>query len=466
MAGRAAGRERHPAHRRGLPAAPVAVGDGAVGAHRPGPVLAWASGPETAFEVALYQLLERVAPERVLAPIATDPGRGWMVLPDGGVTLGERLDELDPAEAMVVVLPEYGRLQRDLGPHVDELLRLGLADMRASVMPRRFEEAVEAVGRYVERRGDRGRPRDPPAGGGHAGAVRGVVRPAGGAAVGGQPRPQRPALLERVRGRIGAVLRLGGQRGRASLRQHAARAGMLRWQLEVGADDPAVVRPRDAYLEVFGDLASRAELVEELELACQVGKVGRAPSWHRALRMSGDEEVGEFMDGPLVALGSLLSGSWPYEAVAVRDRGGQGPPQSRAPSTRITVPKGSGKWAGAAPRGLGLESVQQAAAGLAGHLGLDVAAGAPVGLADLGRVVGDVAPEQDRVVAGGDQQALGAGRVPGRVEEGELAVQDPVAVEQLGHPEVLEGATQRSKASRSFSSPREPNSSQSARWTR
>ena len=55
--------------------------------------------------------------------------------------------------------------------------------------------------------------------------------------------------------------------------------------------------------------------------------------------------------------------------------------------------------------------------------------------------------------------------MPGRVE-GELAVQDPVAVEQLGHPEVLEGATQRSKASRSFSSPREPNSSQSARWTR
>jgi hypothetical protein len=184
-----------------------------------GPVWLEAAGPETAFEVALYQLLERVAPERVLTPIATDPGRGWMVLPDGGVTLGERLDELGPVEAMVV-LPEYGRLQRDLGPHVDELLRLGLADMRASVMPLRF----------------------------------------------------------------------------------------------VGADDPAVVRPRDAYLEVFGALASRAELVGELELACQVGKVGRALSWHRALRMSGDEEAGELVDGPLVALGSLLSDSW-LEAV-------------------------------------------------------------------------------------------------------------------------------------------------------
>jgi hypothetical protein len=34
---------------------------------------------------------------------------------------------------------------------------------------------------------------------------------------------------------------------------------------------------------VFGDLASRAELVEELELACRVAKAGRALSWDRAL---------------------------------------------------------------------------------------------------------------------------------------------------------------------------------------
>jgi len=86
--------------------------------------------------------------------------------------------------------------------------------------------------------------------------------------------------------------------------------GMLHLQLGVGPDDPAVTRPRDAYLEVFGDLASHAELVEELELACQVGKVGRALSWHRALRMGGGEEAGEFADAPLRALASLLSGSW------------------------------------------------------------------------------------------------------------------------------------------------------------
>jgi hypothetical protein len=287
-----------------------------------GPVWLKAAGPETAFEVALYQLLERVAPERVLAPIATDPGRGWMILPDGGVTLGERLDELDPVEAMVVVLPEYGRLQRDLGPRVDELLGLGLADMRASVMPRRFEEAVEAVGRYVERRG--------------TGADRETLRRVvamrerfgewcarlEGAAVGASLDHNDlhywNVLVDGAAG-PGAVGRVRFYDFGDSVVAHPFASmllglGMLRRQLEVGADDRAVVRPRDAYLEVFGDLASRAELVEELELACQVGKVGRALSWHRALRMSGDEEAGEFADGPLVALRSLLSDSW-LEAV-------------------------------------------------------------------------------------------------------------------------------------------------------
>ena len=279
-----------------------------------GPVWLKAAGPETAFEVALYQLLERVAPERVLTPIATDPGRGWMVLPDGGVTLGERLDELDPVEAMVVVLPEYGRLQRDLAPHLDELLRLGLADMRASVMPRRFEAAVEAVGRYVERRGTEA----------DRETLRRVVAMRErfaewcarleGAAVG--------ASLDHNDLHYWNVLVDGAVRfydfGDSVVAHPFASMllglGMLRRQLGVGADDPAVVRPRDAYLEVFGDLASRAELVEELELACQVGKVGRALSWHRALRMSGDEEAGEFADGPRVALRSLLSDSW-LEAV-------------------------------------------------------------------------------------------------------------------------------------------------------
>jgi hypothetical protein len=87
------------------------------------------------------------------------------------------------------------------------------------------------------------------------------------------------------------------------------------------------------------------------------------------------------------------------------------------------------------PHALALDPVEQPPPGAAGHLGLDVTARPPVGHADLGRVVGDVAPEQGRVVAGADQQALGARGVPGGVDQAELVVEDPVALQQLGHPE-------------------------------
>ena len=99
-----------------------------------------ATGPEVAFEVRLYELLVRVAPERVLTPLATDPARGWLLLPDGGPSLADR--GIDIAAA----LPVYARLQLDLAPHLEELLALGVADMRPAAMPERFEEALEAIG--------------------------------------------------------------------------------------------------------------------------------------------------------------------------------------------------------------------------------------------------------------------------------------------------------------------------------
>jgi Ser/Thr protein kinase RdoA (MazF antagonist) len=53
----------------------------------------------------------------------------------------------------------------------------------------------------------------------------------------------------------------------------------LRHELGVSDNDPALHRVRDAYLEVFSDLAPHAELVTTLETSCQVGKVARALVW-------------------------------------------------------------------------------------------------------------------------------------------------------------------------------------------
>ncbi len=41
----------------------------------------------------------------------------------------------------------------NLAPHADELVAMGLADMRPEVMPRRFDEAFATAGDYVGRQG-------------------------------------------------------------------------------------------------------------------------------------------------------------------------------------------------------------------------------------------------------------------------------------------------------------------------
>ena len=108
-----------------------------------GPVWMKAAGSGTAFEVPLYRLLAREVPERVLAPIAADVERAWLLLPDGGPSLGEREAGLD---AQVAALVEYGRLQRRLEPCVEEILALGVPDMRPAVILQRFHEALAAAG--------------------------------------------------------------------------------------------------------------------------------------------------------------------------------------------------------------------------------------------------------------------------------------------------------------------------------
>jgi hypothetical protein len=106
-----------------------------------------AAGSGTAFEVPLYRVLAREVPERVLTPIAWDVERAWLLLPDGGPSLGEREAGVD---ALIEALVEYGRLQRALEPAVGEMLALGVLDMRPAVMMERFNEAVAAAGGHPE----------------------------------------------------------------------------------------------------------------------------------------------------------------------------------------------------------------------------------------------------------------------------------------------------------------------------
>jgi hypothetical protein len=280
-----------------------------------GPVWLKAAGSGTVFEVGLYELLQRVAPDRVLTPIATDVGRGWILLPDGGPSLGDRLPNVDFGKAMLRVLPQYGQLQRDLAPHVESLLTLGVTDMRAEIMPSRFDEALETVSAYVERRGDEGERTTYR----RVGSLRETFAswcdrlaalPASPSLDHNDLHPWN-ILITGADGTDGARFYDWGD----SVVAHPFASmllplGFVQHRLGVGLYDLNFLRIRDAYLDVFGDLAPHAELVEALELACHVGKAARALTWARAVRALGDDEGGEFAGAPLHSLGSLLDHSY------------------------------------------------------------------------------------------------------------------------------------------------------------
>jgi hypothetical protein len=281
-----------------------------------GPVWLKAAGPETAFEVGLYELLVRVAPERVLAPIAVDVRRGWIVLPDGGTPLADRVAGDDLVDALVAILPRYGQLQRDLAPEAERALALGVADMRAARMPARFDEALDAVGHSDGRGGDAN---DQEALRRVAGMrdtyeswCRRLSAAPGSASLDHNDLHTWNMLVPRLD--LPGEVRFYDWGDAVVAHPFASLLVTLGWaqtRLKVGLHAPELRRIRDAYLDVFSDLATHDELVETLELACRVGKVARALTWARAVAGSDPAEVDEFYArAPLLCLRSLLDHSY------------------------------------------------------------------------------------------------------------------------------------------------------------
>ncbi len=265
-----------------------------------GPVWLKAPGPTTVFEIALYGLLGRVAPDRILRPIAVDVGRGWVLLPDGGRPLGAQLDDIDMVDVFEAVLPQYAQLQRDLAPHTDALLSFDVADMRPAAMPARFDEAVAAVGAD----------RVPDVVAGRDAFVARCASLAGSGV---------PASLDHNDLHPWNVFMIDGRArfydwGDAVVAHPFASMlvpfAMIRSHLSAGPDHPTVHRLRDGYLEAWTDLATHSELVADLETACWVAKVARALTWDRALRAQGPDQAGEFADAPYEHLVALTANSW------------------------------------------------------------------------------------------------------------------------------------------------------------
>ncbi len=256
-----------------------------------GPVWLKIAAPATAGEVALYQLLAAAAPDWVLVPLGIDVATRRLLLPDAGPSLQERLSGEALVAAMCAALRRYAALQQQLAGRVDDLLAVGVADMRAAALPDWFDAALDAV--------------TP-----HATATRGTAD---------------LLRLHRLRNTyVGWCAELDAAGITASLDHndlHAAnvvgsadRPRFYDWGDSVVAHPftsllavydsfpaPAHPRLRDAYLAEFGEPAA---LAATATLACRVGNVVRALVWARAL--AGEDADPRFAGAPFAYLRRLL----------------------------------------------------------------------------------------------------------------------------------------------------------------
>lgn len=278
-----------------------------------------ACGTGTGAEAGLYGLLADAAPEYVLAPLAIDAPRGWVLLPDGGTTLenvsGDDADAM--VRGLVDALPSYVAMQRALVPHVDGLLAVGVADMRPAALPGRFDEALAATEPYARR----------------AGATDDADAHARIAAL----RPQIDAWSAELDATpFGATLDhndlhgenvlVGGAVPRFydfgdSVVAHPFTSALVPISFVrdhvlggVGDEDPRVLTIRDAFLAPY---AAEQEvdveaLVPMLELACRLAKIARTLVWQRALDGYGPGRAPEQWAGAPLATLSTLLGDSPY----------------------------------------------------------------------------------------------------------------------------------------------------------
>ena len=249
-----------------------------------------AMAPGTTFEVGLYELLVRLAPQNVLTPIASDPTRGWILLPDGGISLGDRLTGTELVDHMLIALPQYARLQRSTMAHVESLLDMSLSDLRPEVLPARFDESIEMRG------DDDSSPRlasirpvfvdwcrrlsESPIGPGldhndlHPWNILGI-------GTGAPASASTATAIFYDWGDSVVAHPFGSALGSLS---------RVRRMLRLDPDHRDVRRMSDAYLEVFDDLTSRHDLHETLELACRVARAARAVVWDRS-----EESIREYL---------------------------------------------------------------------------------------------------------------------------------------------------------------------------
>jgi hypothetical protein len=254
---------------------------------------AWlkAPGAGSAHEVPLSGVLGTYAPDAVLVPLAVDPGRRLLLLPDGGARLRTAGSS---AATWASLLQAYAALQRGLVGRADELLALGVPDLRPAALPALVDDLLADDESQLV-----GRP------GGLDLEVRARVRAdlSAYAAACHVLADGVPATVQHDDLHDGNVFVAGDRYrffdwGDASVAHPflslLVALASARQVLGLPEGSPVLRRLRDAYLEPWSDLGGRRELREQCDLALRVAPLARALSWRRILLGVHPDERGEW----------------------------------------------------------------------------------------------------------------------------------------------------------------------------
>ena len=260
--------------------------------------------PGLSSEAAVVAALTELAPERVVAPLAVDAARGWMLTADHGQTLREA--GRNDLATWVRVVEDYADLQRGTVEHGATLREAGIAVLESQDVAGYVEAQLAKLSALPE----------------------------------GHPRYVDPVLLARVHDvlpqleKLGAVLAAGPvplaldhndlHDNNAFVPTEAETTlrffdfGDALWAHPFGSmlivlnvvtdpggldlDEAAVTGLLDAYLGRWTDLAPLAELHELLDAALVLGRVHRYLSWDRSFVGAPPEALGGQAQSPALWL--------------------------------------------------------------------------------------------------------------------------------------------------------------------
>jgi hypothetical protein len=109
---------------------------------RHGDVWFKANVPLMAYEADVVAILADTDSDRVPPPLATEPGRGWLLMQDAGRRLRDIIEEERDLGRWLDIMPLYAQLQLRAAAAGDRLLAAGVPDRRLATLAAQYEQLL------------------------------------------------------------------------------------------------------------------------------------------------------------------------------------------------------------------------------------------------------------------------------------------------------------------------------------